>query len=481
MGLFKNIKAAREAAKNFNATGVIPDQSIAAMTPEQRAAYEAQMAAVMQQAAQAQEQWQAQVAAVSAGATPTLGGPVPETPAQLEGAAREQRAAEELAARDAARAAYLAPDRSPVAFTRIAATGKTQVDEVAAYLGSSGLSARPDLVYGVYRVPDRISPTSMRSSEKGGVVEWEVVHAATANLPTAGAPAAVASFGAKETWVARLPGEPSVFDEDLALAYVAYAEIPPEQSLGIARHLAITKHGDDDGPDYMISQVTGVHVFHAPGLGAGVYERMQGNAPLRLPVGAPEGFHVEILDWGAIADVMHPQTHKPSLVPSPCPHLPQTPQELLRAYVEIVGVNPAHCYSAQVTEGRARDIEGRGKAGFFSTSTNMGSKQPCADGKVRRRLFGGSRVVVVYRDDPAYAAGRERWAGYQQQVLLGDLALNARPAVVADDDGLGILPGALRGAIRAAGRVSDVLTFDADDAWDKIPPHRYCWPPQKAG
>ncbi len=475
MGLFKNIKAAREAAKNFNVTGVIPDQNIAAMTPEQRTAYEAQMTAAMQASADAQAQWQAAAAAVAAGQKPTLGGPIPEAPPQLEDDARDQRAAEELAAREQARTTYLSPHRAHVAFTRIAAEGKTQIAEVAAYLGASGLSARPDLVYGVSRVPDRISPTSMRNSEKGGVVEWEVIHAATTSL-SAGAPAAVASFGAQETWVARLPGEPSVLDEDVALAYLAYAEIPPEQSLGIARHLAINKHNEEDGPDYMVSQVTGVHVFHAPGLGGGVYERMEGNAPLRLGVGAPEGFHVELLDWRAIADIVHPQSHKPSLVPSPCPHLPGTPQELLRAYLEIVGVQPAHCYSAQVTEAVANDIQGRGKAGWFSTSTNVGSKQLCADGKERRRLFGGSQIVIVYRDDPAYATGRERWASYQRDVLLGDLsdAQSARRPVERLDI-LDRLPGGVRGVVKTAN------WFISDgDPWDKIPPHRYCWPPQQS-
>ncbi|HMQ27440.1 MAG TPA: hypothetical protein PKA98_15730, partial [Acidimicrobiales bacterium] len=63
-----------------------------------------------------------------------------------------QIGAQERAQRDAARAPYLAPDRWPVSISRIAARGSTQVGEVVAYLRSSGLGARPDLVYGVYRV-----------------------------------------------------------------------------------------------------------------------------------------------------------------------------------------------------------------------------------------------------------------------------------------------------------------------------------------
>lgn len=107
------------------------------------------------------------------------------------------------------------------------------MQEVTSYLASSGLAARPDLVYGVYRVPDHIHPGSLRG-EKGGMVEWDIVHAATETLPPAAtAPAAVA-FAGTDHWVARAVGEPSVLDEDLALAYLAQAGIGPEQCLGVA-------------------------------------------------------------------------------------------------------------------------------------------------------------------------------------------------------------------------------------------------------
>ena len=111
-----------------------------------------------------------------------------------------QIGAQERAARDAARAPYLAPDRWPVHISRVATRGATQVDEVIAFLRSSGLGARPDLVYGVYRVPDRISPAITPSSERGRLVEWDIVHGglpeapvevpvvAAANSPHAAAP-----------------------------------------------------------------------------------------------------------------------------------------------------------------------------------------------------------------------------------------------------------------------------------------------------
>ena len=62
------------------------------------------------------------------------------------------------AAREAARRPYLAPDRTTPVLTRIATRGDAQFDDLANYLAQSGLAARPDLVFGVYRVPDRLDP-----------------------------------------------------------------------------------------------------------------------------------------------------------------------------------------------------------------------------------------------------------------------------------------------------------------------------------
>jgi hypothetical protein len=81
----------------------------------------------------------------------------------------------ERAARGNARRPYLAPDRTTPVLTRIATRGNTQFDDLADHLAQSGLAARPDLVFGVYRVPDRLDP-KMPGSEAGQVVEWDIVH-----------------------------------------------------------------------------------------------------------------------------------------------------------------------------------------------------------------------------------------------------------------------------------------------------------------
>lgn len=388
-------------------------------------------------------------------------------------------AASERAARDAARAPFLAPERWPITISRIATRGKTQVEEVAAWLGTSGLAGRPDLVHGVYRVPDRISPTR-GGGEKNRVVEWDVVHAATEALAPAAPPRTVA-FGGDEHWVARAAGEPSVLDEDLVLNYLVSAGIAPEQTLGIARFQTITSYssgGDDGGESWMWSRVEGVHAFHAPGLGGEVHSQMLAARPLAIAHGAPAGTHVEVLNWGAIAKAVHPASHQLPECPSPFPYLPSTPQELLQAYLEVVGVRPGDSYGAAITIDQAVDIFGRssGPGGFGSFSTNRGATQPCADGKARGRLAGARQVVLTYRDRPEYAAGRERWVGCMREAYQGDLRNETgarRPVYDPSDDDL---PRGLRGLVKAADLL-DKVTDGFDQGPPQEDPHRYCWPP----
>jgi hypothetical protein len=494
------------------------EEQLAALTPEQRRAYEANMAQVAEAEAEAAAAHQEFVdrelgrRALYGPAgeyvygelpsadmpQPTLqdslaaskeqfwdvvrnpfGPPRPAPPPEaLSGTGdREQQAAAERAARDEALAPYLAPDRPALNITRLATRQKTQIGEVSAYLGSSGLADRPDLVYGVYRVPDHIGGGIVL---RGGsrVVEWDVVHAAPDGLAQA-APAAAAFFEAKDVWALRRDGEPAVLDEDLALEYLGRAGIGPERCLGIARSLDISQRGgggDEGSSSYTISQVTGVHAFHPDGLGGRAFNDLRDERPLQAPPVA--GVHAEVLNWHAVARAVHPETHRRHLVPSPFPHLPSTPQELLRAYLEVVGVRPDDSYSAQVTEDHARDISGVSRKGPMTLTTNRGEEQPCADGELRPRLTGGARVVVVYRDRPEYEEGRARWAAYERDAL--EAALSHGTDVRAPIHGPDFFErGALGKAINAAGAVHDFVEGYGDDPFDKIPPYRYCWPPAR--
>ncbi len=376
----------------------------------------------------------------------------------------------ERAARDEARAPYLAPERSPVRIARVATQGKTQVEEVADRLAADGLAGRPDLVYGVYRVPDLVSPGRM-GGERRGVVEWDVVHAAEQELPPAARPVA-ATLAADDVLVARRIGEPAPLDEDLALHLLAGAGVEPARTLGIARAVAIEKRdgSGDDGSMRILASVRGVHLLAAPG--SPPLDGDVGREPLRLPEGPPEGIVVDVLQWDAIAKVVNPvRQHRPPL-PSPFPYLPLTPQELLRAYLEIVGVAPADAYAAQVTHGRPFDLMGRTSMKSGVRRTGGGPDLPCADGKPRERMAGGHHVVVAYRDRPAYADGRTRFDAYAETELKAHLrrGLDLRLPV----------PKPAGRLERTVDRVSDVVDFFTGDMGveDGFVPPRYCWPPQ---
>lgn len=387
-------------------------------------------------------------------------------------AERAARAAEERAARDAARAPYLAPARTQIQMSRLATRGATQLAEVLSHLREAGFGAHPEVVFGVYRVPDRISQALTPNSEKGRVVEWDIVHEPLppgARPGPADAPLVATSFRADEQWVARRRGEPSVLDEDLALAYCLRAGIGPERCLGLARisEFRELRGGEDDA---IRSLVKGVVAIHPDDPGGG-FARLRDEAPLPLPadVGGAAGVHVEVLNWEAVGRAVHLKVHHPPPVPSPFPYLPATPQELLRAYLEIVGVRAADCYAAQATVNDARELI---QGGMFTT--NLGPKQPCADGKERMRTHGCQHVVVVYRDTEAYAAGRGRWDGYMADVLQANLrnGLGLRaPVAVADNlDGIPTKP------LRAALRVAEAIDRLEDWGDETVPPYRYCWP-----
>jgi hypothetical protein len=514
----ENVKRGLDAARNPPDQAAI-EASLAHLTPEQRAAYDANMAQVARGQAESQQAW-TDAKAISDAAV-VLEGPagrhlygigmgdigspdeinaqiaergawavvqemrakqkgefktalkqsfnIPAVEQEKDPAERVRIATEERAARDAARQPYNAPERAEIAISRLATRGETQLAELLAHLSASGLAARPDHVFGVYRVPDRISGPLTSHSEKGRVVEWDIVHTPLpAGAHGGEAPCVTTSFVADDRWVARRVGEPSVLDEDLALEFCVEAAIGPELCLGLARvsEFRTLRFGPED--DYMRTIVKGVVAIHPEEL-SGAYHRMRDAAPLPLPDPAAQGVHVEVLNWEEIGRVVHPKIHHPPAVPSPFPYLPSTPQELLRSYLEVVGVRPGDSYSAQATVDQPQALV---QGGLLTT--NLGPRQPCADGEDRMRTHACEQVVLVYRDRPEYAEGRERWAAYQRDVLQAHLerGMRLRPRVTVDD--LSDIPsGLLREAVRVAEAIDRIELIGAE----QLPPYRYCWPP----
>lgn len=393
-------------------------------------------------------------------------------------AERARVQAGEGAARDAARRPYLASQPWPVTITRVPCRGATQHRDVARFLAESGLAARPELVFGVYRVPDRISPRTP-GSEARRHVEWHVVHTPGAPLAPATLPN-VARFDAGDHWVRRAYGESSVLDEDLALAWLTRAGVPPDACLGVARDIVMEAGaelrdlGSGGSGAAGVARVTGVAVFHTtPRVPAGLVD---------VPPGGVTGTYVEVLNWAAVRRVVHPRPQKGPEIPSPFPYLPSTPQEVLLSYLQIVGLRPGDCYGAEVT---VDEMSGYGPVTSTTSESvsvddlRLGSgyeESACADGKSRTRLQCGSLVIISYRDRPEYAEGRNRWRTYQDTVLFARMHLKTGARRVIEDEFEGVPLG---GALRAISRVADAL--DRVTLSNKQPDHfrvnlRYCQP-----
>ncbi len=523
MGLLSNLKQIRDGMKSGLYSANPTAEQLAAMTPEQREAVGQRQA--MMEKAQADAVKQAREAGADLLAAKPVHGPageflypdiahaadaaaayaamspkemlghslqqmktaytgtqasLPEQP-QLDPAQRATVYNQEVAARISARRPYLPETAVVVQSHRIGAEAGDAIQTLVQHLGATGLAGRPDLVYGVYQVPDHIG-VGFLQREKKRYVEWEIVHAPHAALPPA-APAGAAFFGAEQRWVGRRTGDPSVLDEDLGLAWLSGAGIGPEGCLGLARVLRTkdVSTGDEGGESYTISHVIGA-VALTPVADQASFQKMAAATPLELPI-EPAGVHLEVLNWRALARAVHPYSGDPMLIPSPFPYLPSSGTELMHAYLEVVGVLPTDCYSAQVTEDGARDLRTSKQKGFFTLTTNVGTSLPCADGTDRRRVQGGSRVVVAYRDRPEYAAGRERWAAYERDVLMTALANETEVRRPVEEPSMHWAPGGLRGVLRAAEKVVDVMYYLDENGptdFDKLPPHRYCWPPADA-
>ncbi len=523
MGFFKNLKDGM-----LSGTGGLSDEHLATLTPAQRAVYDAKMGQVVAVTADAaQIQVEIRVAQLAERAARPLHGPAgdwvygaiiggmtPEEAASMttkELIARSNQAVKdgarelvtnplanltpppaplapaggnvdraeqivvERAFRDAARVPYLAALRSPVVFTRLATRGRSQIQEVAAYLAASGLAARPDLVYGLYRVPDRISP-ALGGSENGRVVEWDIVHASEETLAATTVSPVATFIEGNQRLVERKVGEPSILDEDLGVALLAAAGIGPEQTLGIARRITMRGFGGgEEGSNELYSYVTGMQVFHPAGIGP----IAEPDTPIDHPVGPPAGVYVEALNWEAVARAVHPKSRRAYTIPSPFPYLPPTPQELMRMYVEIVGLRPSDCYAASVTTDDLTNMLVREAmlGGLVSSDWGIGESLPCADGKDRQRAAGGSIVVFAYRDRPEYEAGRDRWATFQREVLQATLGngIDIRGPVESTDF---VGTAGIRHVLRLMSKVDRAMDIgDGGNVIRDLPRNRYCWPP----
>ena len=329
---------------------------------------------------------------------PGPGANMNKPPPELEDAAeREQWAASEREARDEARAPYLAATPPAVELTRFATTGRTQFEEVIERLRQYD----PARVFGVYRVPDRFELN--RNSENKVRVEWEIAHAPGAAAEGA---AHMAAFDRAGYWVARRFGEPEVFDEDVAGALVRRANLQPEDCFGLPRLLHVRATNTDDGKSWH-AHIDGILVFSRVPL-ADAHVALKAEAPLTV---GPPPFYAEVLDWEAVAAWVAPSRYTGPRTPSPLPHLPSSWEELMIAYLEVVGIRSEDCYGVQITRAATESgLPDLSMAAFARNIRGSGDLMHAAE-----------LLKFAYRDRAEYQEGRARWRAYQDEVLHAQL------------------------------------------------------------
>ena len=233
-------------------------------------------------------------------------------------------AADEHRRRDQARAKYLASPvpRSPSAGSRRwphAARRSRPVPGV-----HRNRPRRPELVYGVFRVPDRISP--LTPDRRRARLESAVVHRAPA-----GAATRLPQWSAFDADTNRWSREPTASHRcstrTMAIAALTATGPAPQHCLA---HQPRYPNGEDQRLGRRIGRRrSGVRAGYGCA-GADAARDASATNAVDVALGGQPGVHVEVMNWSAVAQAVHPRPQRGPEIPSPFPYLPATPDELPR-------------------------------------------------------------------------------------------------------------------------------------------------------
>jgi hypothetical protein len=236
-------------------------------------------------------------------------------------------------------------------------------------------------------------------------VEWTVVHAcgpalsaelaAAATSPSSAGDSYVAAvrFDRTESWIDRPRSDPLPFDEDLAaLVAVQGAGVDPAYCLGAHRILDWGVFGPPNQRSVMV-EPSGLRLLGRND--AGLREARSAlarAAPVRFTASDSDGLpvRVEVLD-ASLRPLLETRPWTSSSPTTAYGDLPYDADELLTAYLAIVGVDPGDCYGV-------------------STSIREQQSGMVTSGSDPERGDAASIATIVYRDRDAYEDGRERFA-----------------------------------------------------------------------
>lgn len=306
--------------------------------------------------------------------------------------------AEAAQQRAAAVTAYLPPadGQPPVRIDRFFMEGPSAPQAYAKVI-RQGLEARR--TYGIYPSTDLIHPA--RFGRHAVPWEWCVVHrdpieaANPSYNPTPPGDVTIDVVLRAQRWIDRPKSLPFPHDEEVVALLASRIGIDPATCMGISRLLEWG--GYPSQPERMISvQPVGaqlVTVGRRPPLASAA------PAPFGEGQALPPNVRVDLFRWTPISLAVQPIWTQPAQAMTAYPHLPQSPEELLQAFIAIVGLMPEHTFGVSVSV-----IEQQ------SAFLNAGAAQ--AD-----RGQTASLIAAVYLDTPAYAEGRSRFQRYRAEQL----------------------------------------------------------------
>ena len=382
---------------------------------------------------------------------PELVGLVPGEPVDVEEARERRRQVLTPYVAPSVAAATGPPPTIDRVFTR-----QPRADEIVSILSRSGLDGRS--VLGVYPSSDLLHPARFGQGDIWW--EWCIVHtggpaasedlvAAAAAPPTdrpTGPVVQVTEMSRFERWIDRDRNDPILFDEEAAAIVAVQSGVDPSQCLGLHRMLDWGGFGLD--PDRMVGVMPiGARILRRPfvsvppaagadggggtpsRLSDGAREWMARQAAAAAPAaeapdpsvplggeaigyayGDPLPVQMDLLDWTAISLAVQPIWTQPPTGTTVHPHLPGTVEELLLQYLLVLGLDPADTFGVATTV-------------FEQQSAFLPPGAETAE-----RGASASMLAVVYRDRPAYAAGRARFEQYRAEHLRAPLTIE-RPVV----------------------------------------------------
>lgn len=345
-------------------------------------------------------------------------------------------AAQAAAERAAARARYAAPDAVPARIDRFSVPG-TDPAAGLRVLSWAGVPALSHQVWGCYPSAAVAHPGHLVDGRLGVAatalgpitlpwVEWTVVHAAGPELAGALTEAAAAvatsaelpgdvehvTLARAESWLDRPRTDALPFDEDLAALLCHTARVDPATCLGVHRRLEWGLFGMAPQRHVMV-EPAGIELIGRPE--ARLREAraaLARSAPTRFRADDDLSVHVAALDL-SVAFQVEPWPWTQGRPPTTrYPGVPADTDELLLAYLEIVGVGPADCF------------------GVSTTVRDQQAGRVLPGDTVRGDAAGLATVVHFDHDD--FAEGRRRFAAWCDDVV-GAVLVDRRQPVDAID------------------------------------------------